>query len=232
MASQVWEKQFGSPALGQHRLLAFDLPGHGQSGWTGEYGLDDYKRTVLAFIEHQQLTDYGLVGLSLGGHVVLQTLVDLRGCRGVVAMTVPLAKPVEFGAMYKPNGSAERAYQPDPSDDDVAAYARSLLRPGAGDVPEFLPGDFRRADPRIHDGIVRGVMAGAYESEKRLIQLATVPVAVVVGAEDQLHDLAYLDDPNPALWRGKPHRIAGAGHLVAWEQPEAVNRLLVEFFRE
>ncbi len=229
---RIWEKQFASPALREHRLLAFDLPGHGQSGRAGEYSLESYKRTVLAFIEQLHLTDYVLVGLSLGGHVVLQTLPELKNCRGVVALTVPIAKPMEPHLMYKPNPVLERVYQPDPSAADVAAYARHLLRPDATDVPDFLLRDFAQTDPNIHAGILRGVIDGHYESEKRLIQHATVPVALVVGAEDQLHNLAYLDAPNPSIWRQAPQVVEEAGHLVPWENPDVVNRLLAEFIRE
>ncbi len=232
MSSRLWERQFASPALARYRLLAFDLPGHGQSGSAASYGLSDYAQTVLRFIEHLRLTDYVLVGLSLGGHVALQMVPELKRCSGVVALTVPLGRPMEPDRMYQPSPAPGRAYQPQPSPADVDAYARLLLRPDADGVPEFLIEDFHQTDPAVHDGLLQSVLAGKYEDERALIQRAPVPVALVVGADDQLHNLAYLDDPNPALWRGRPQRIGGAGHLVAWEQAEAVNRLLAEFIRD
>lgn len=232
MSAHIWEKQFASPLLNPYRLLAFDLPGHGESGRATDqsgYSLASYKRTLLALIEHYQLTDYLLVGLSLGGHIVLQALPDLNGCRGLFAMTMPIAKPMEPQLMYRPNDLAERAFQPSPSATDIHDYIRQLLQFEPDEVPDVLINDFKQTDPSIHTGILQSILDGHYENEQELIRSTPIPVALVAGAEDQLHELSYLGTPNPAIWRQAPQFVGAAGHLLPWENSVAVNELLVRF---
>lgn len=232
MSVRVWEEQFASPLLSPYRLLAFDLPGHGESGRAADpsgYSLEKYKGTLLALIGRYQLTNYILVGLSLGGHIALQALPDLHGCRGIFAMTVPIAKPMEAQRMYTPAWLNGRALQPNPSPADVDEYANQLLRFTPNHVPDFLTADFNRTDPAIHAGLLQSIIDGHYESEQELIEKTSIPVAIVVGTEDQIHNLSYPKTPAPAIWRQKPQLVGAAGHLLPWENPVAVNELLVRF---
>jgi hypothetical protein len=100
------------------------------------------------------------VGLSLGGHIVLQALPDLVGCIGVFAMTMPITKPIEPQLMYQPDSLIEKVYQSNPLPSDVTHYASRLLRPGTAEVPDFLIRDFNRTDPTIHSGIIEGIIDG------------------------------------------------------------------------
>jgi 3-oxoadipate enol-lactonase len=52
-----------------HRVHAFDLRGHGDSGWPGEYSTELMADDTCGALDELGLTDVVLVGHSLGGHV-------------------------------------------------------------------------------------------------------------------------------------------------------------------
>ncbi len=54
------------------RLIAIDLPGHGDSGtWGGQHQMDDLAHSVIAVLKAEQLEKVFLVGHSMGGYVVM-----------------------------------------------------------------------------------------------------------------------------------------------------------------
>lgn len=59
-----------------------------------------------------------------------------------------------------------------------------------------------------------------------------VPVLVLVGDEDRLTPPSDSEDMVAALPNARFSRLASAGHMAALERPDAVARLLVEFFEE
>ena len=59
------------------------------------------------------------------------------------------------------------------------------------------------------------------------------PLAVLLGAEEQLVNAAYFASlAMPTLWRGAVQTIKGAGHAPQWEQPEAFDALIAAFIEE
>jgi pimeloyl-ACP methyl ester carboxylesterase len=54
------------------RLIAIDLPGHGDSGtWGSQHLMDDLAGSVMAVLKAEQLEKVFLVGHSMGGYVVM-----------------------------------------------------------------------------------------------------------------------------------------------------------------
>ena len=88
-AAAAFTEQFAE--FGEHyRLLALDLPGHGQSSAiaAAQYSFAGFADTLIEFIEQLQLHDVVLVGHSLGGHAALEALPQLANVRGVVLLGV------------------------------------------------------------------------------------------------------------------------------------------------
>lgn len=55
------------------------------------------------------------------------------------------------------------------------------------------------------------------------------PVLVAVGEADQLTTPEHAQEIAGAIQGAQLHTVAGAGHMLTMEQPEAVNRLLLDF---
>jgi len=68
-----WDNVAG--ALSQsHRVIAFDLRGHGQSDWVsdGDYGVMDHVFDLASLVDHLGLDRFRLIGHSLGGNITLR----------------------------------------------------------------------------------------------------------------------------------------------------------------
>lgn len=234
LSERIWERQMQSPLLSGYRLIAIDLPGHGQSGGSNDpihdYSLQGGIRVLKGVISKLHIRSFVLVGLSLGGHIVLQCCSRLPGCIGVFTMTMPITKPIQFDRMYSAGVTMNRAFQKSSSAKEVTAFMDILLRPGHSDGPGFLKEDFQRTDVHVHQGLMAGILADDYLDETVIAQQSRIPIAFVQGAEEQLHNLSYLDGLTlPSIWRGEVIKVPGAGHCVNWEKPEMVNALLKEF---
>ena len=76
-SSGLWHHQvegLGSAA----NAVAVDLPGHGASGGAGRDRVEDYARDLAAFVERASLPRPIPCGLSIGGAIVLQLLLDRK----------------------------------------------------------------------------------------------------------------------------------------------------------
>ena len=232
LSVRSWERQFNDELLSPFGLVAFDLLGHGSSDHTSDlhqYSLDGSVQLLLDLVDQLQLTNFILAGHSLGGHIALQALPKLPSCRGVFCMTMPLTVPIDFDRMYCHVDLLMNAYQANPTQANVSAYIDSLFQPGTTEKPSFVEEDFKRTDPAIHIGITQGLLAGNFQDETEIIRTSGVPVAIVQGAQEQVHNLAYLTALNLPLWRQQPLLLAEAGHMVQWENPALVNELLSAF---
>ena len=68
-----------------HDLIAFDLPGHGDSPKSSDlYTLEALRNTVAEFINNFNYDEVILVGHSLGGHLSVQSLSGIKNVKGIV----------------------------------------------------------------------------------------------------------------------------------------------------
>ena len=233
LSAKSWTKQFESEKLSFFRLIALDFPGHGLSDHCDDYqeaySFSAYKNLLIAFIFQLKVQNYVVAGLSLGGHIALQALSGLKNCKGVFAMTMPVTKPIQMTLMYQNPVILGKVFQENPSDEDLKYYISLLLRHDANEIPSFIEESFYITDPKIHEGIMNGVLADGYDDEVEVIKNAKVPIAILAGSEEQIHDLSYLDNFDLPVWRKSYQMVPAAGHLLAWENPEYVNSLLKEF---
>lgn len=233
MSTDSWQEQFRSDLLSEYRLIALDFPGHGLSDhnedFEAAYSISGFKEVLLEFINLLGLSDYVLAGLSLGAHIALQTLPDLPSCRGIFAMTMPITKPVQPNLMYQNASILGKAFQTGASPEDVTSYASKLLRPAAENIPEFIENSYYQADPKIHEGILNCLLKGEHLDEADVIKNSRVPISIVAGNDEQIHNLTYLDSFQMPVWRGEYQLVAKSGHLLNWENPGEVNRLLYAF---
>ena len=66
--SATWDEI--APELGrEYRLIAFDLRGHGDSEWPGEYSFELMRDDVLDALDRLGLEQVSIIGHSLGGTV-------------------------------------------------------------------------------------------------------------------------------------------------------------------
>ncbi|RAP36113.1 alpha/beta hydrolase [Candidatus Marinamargulisbacteria bacterium SCGC AAA071-K20] len=63
----------------QFRCILIDLPNHGKSEWTNQFTYSTLAEDLHEFIQHHQLTDFNILGHSMGGKIVMQYLHNFPG---------------------------------------------------------------------------------------------------------------------------------------------------------
>ena len=219
-------------ALAQAGLvaLAVDLPGYGLSPSIQPFDLPGMARAVLALIDSLGSAPVALVGHSMGGMVAqeLLALAPDRVCALVLASTSP--------AFGKPDG------------DWQAAFLQSRLAPldaglgMAGLAPQLVAAMVAPGAAAAVLQPAQALMAAVPEATYRLALKAlvafnrradlariAVPTLVITGEHDRTAAPEVAQRMAQRIAGSQVQILAGAGHLLNIEQPDAFNAALSAF---
>jgi len=214
------------------RLILIDLRGHGATPASpGGHSIDDLADDVVAVLDAIGIEAAHVVGFSMGGLVAQSLAVRHPGrvARLVLASTYAVMNPQARLFLDAVLDTYERSQDP--------AQMYRLIFPWLFSVA-FL------ADP-AHGALLAGSDAdlddqslaawrAAYLAQRRFdgrAQLGRIaaPALVIAGRDDRLVDLADARALADGVPGGELAVLAGAGHLVNVEQPDAF-RASVETF--
>ena len=220
------------PLARSRRVVALDLPGCGRSDpLPGPPSVERYAQSVLELTQARGITSAALVGHSFGGLVatavavaepalaarlVVASVPALR--RGALAELAPFALTgaaaafKQLGSRYAPLVSRPR-------------IRRAILRGAVAD-PRSVPADL------AYLGYLSAPMASLAEIPRAALDFAGAPfarsaaqvrcpVTVVWGERDRIVPVSDADVVARRLGADRIVRIAGAGHLLMAEQPDA-----------
>jgi len=214
--SRMWDEQI-EEFTDRHRLILWDLPGHGESGPPAN-GMtqDSLAADMLAILDDADAPNTVLGGLGIGGVLALRfwraypervrgliLIGTLPGLRSGAAREISngqveaLAASIERDGLAALRGGAEvdRELQSSPS--GLAAAARSMLKQ--------------------HD-----------EGAQAWLGDIDVPVLILVGSEDR-PNLSAAEFMARTIPNVKKRVIARAGHAANIDKPAAVNAAIREF---
>jgi pimeloyl-ACP methyl ester carboxylesterase len=261
LSADMWAPQLASPPPGW-QVVAPDLRGFGESDADSDVSptagltLDDYARDVLALLEHLQVRDAVVGGLSLGGYVVF-ALLRLLGGAGQASLGARGAPPPRardpLDLLYSPGiaGLVLADTRPQ-ADSDEGRGAR--LRMAEMVDREGATGLARAIIPKLVDEATARRRPAAVESVRQMI-LTARPEAIkgalyrMMNRPDSTDQLAGITHPTliivgegdtltpPEVSRDMHARIPGAslavlpesGHIANLEQPETFGRALDHF---
>jgi pimeloyl-ACP methyl ester carboxylesterase len=235
-SSRAWEPLLAGPFGREHRCLALDLPGHGDSARLapGQYTIARFAALLAGFAAALDASDAVFVGWSLGGHILLEAAPLLTAAAGFVLFgTPPVASPADMAAAFLPDpafglGLSDRA---DPG--EAREYAQAFVAPGSAAAADGFARDIARTDPAARAAIGVGIALGAFADEAAIVAGLKQPLAVLHGAQDRLVNADYIRGLTmPTLWRGEVQVIEGAGHAPHQEATEAFTGLLGRFIAQ
>ncbi len=241
-SSRAFSRQLEGPLGGRFRLVAVDLPGHGQSDDAKDlsaYSLPGHARAVRTVVEALDLHEARFVGWSLGGHVALEMAPDLPRARGFVIFgtppvpsrgeaPVPAHEPMR--EPFLPNPAMKFTFQGSIDESEASAYVAAFFKSGFADIPSFYLENALRTDGRARSGLGSSVEGGLYRDEVAIVRDLSIPLAVLHGGDEQLVNGQYFGSvAMPSLWRGAVQMIPYAGHAPHWETPKAFDALIEAF---
>lgn len=233
-SSRCFDKQLASELAKRFRLIAIDLPGHGDSpppaAPLATYCLPGYAGVLAAVAAALEAEDAVFVGWSLGGHVVLEAAERLSRAAGYLIFGAPpVATFAEFMQAVYEQPAMQVAFREQSTDEEIHALVATFFRPGTP-IPQQFIDDLRRTDGRARSSIAESAGRGELRDERRAVAELTRPLAVLHGVHEQVVRRAYYDSvAMPTLWRGAVQELPEAGHAPQWESSDGFNRLLAEF---
>ena len=245
-SSRAFLKQLESGLAESYRLIAPDLPGHGDSFRSGNPGVDytlrGHAETLAAFARSVDAEDAVFAGWSLGGHILLEASDLLPRAEGFLIFGTPPvgALPAGAAAPESADGAAQKPFNPHPAaallfradltESEREEILNATFSAGYGGIPELFREDHRRTDPMVRSVMGEVVAAGNVRDEIEIAGALKTPLAVVHGERDQLINLEYLQSLRYTnLYRNEIIVIPGAGHAVQWEAPDRFNKILKTF---
>lgn len=252
LRTDMWHYQLAG--LGGHRLVFYDLRGHGASGAKGEadYSIRQLADDLLEVIEDCKLDEVVIVGHSVGGMIGMQLCLDHpelvdRVVKGLVLCNSTYGPAIETfigGALI---ARVERLTRR-PFDGLLAHsrridYLRRIVKPSDAmfwgvAFAAFGPKASARQIDFVYDMVAETSSDVIFELVKsyrdfdargRLDEIG-VPVLIIGGEHDRLtlpEASEYLADHLP---KAELHILEGAGHMSMLERYERVNEMLERFF--
>jgi pimeloyl-ACP methyl ester carboxylesterase len=237
LSARSFQHQLQGPLGKAFRLVAIDLPGHGNSADAQDpaaaYNLPGYASIVAAAAEQLGLLDAAIVGWSLGGHIALEAAQLLPAARSFLIFgTPPLGIPPAMADAFLPSPAMGAAFTEHMTEEDVQAFVTGLFPTGT-DIPEFFFEDVRRTDGRARAQLAISVGTVNYTDELQIVNSLSRPLAIIHGEQEQFVNLSYIQGLTiPTLWRGAVQLIKQAGHATQWTPSSKFNSLLASFLIE
>jgi 3-oxoadipate enol-lactonase len=226
-----WSHQVS--ALSQsHRCIAFDMPGHGASGWRPGLDLDGIAEDIALWIGEHCSEPVTIVGHSQGGMIAMRLAARHTRLieRLVLVNTSARAEYPERLDGWRVRRAALLA-----GDDARAVALSDVQRMTTASAwieahPDAVAAEhavMMRHDP---DLLVRALDAAvlARDDIRHLFDAIRAPVAVLSGAIDQATPSALGEEIAAGLAKGQHHLVTDAAHHLPTEAPEIVMQAIAK----
>ncbi len=216
--SGMWENQMDA-LLDRANTAALDLPGHGRSKGPGMERIEDYTRVVAEFIQGISAPAPIPAGLSLGGAIALQLLLDF---------------PDNFSAGILMSTGARLKVMPEILEtvaNDFAGYLAMFGQFGVSEKSD--PGILRPLVEKL-ETVGPEIVLGDFKACNRfdvMNRLGSIRARVLATAalDDKLTPPKYGEFLANHIPNANLFHIPDAGHLAPIEKPETVNDAINKF---
>ncbi|WP_185681090.1 alpha/beta fold hydrolase [Parvibaculum sedimenti] len=235
-AKEMFGRQFESEIGRRYRLIAFDLPGHGESSDAPDpgatYSIHGFANAAIAFLKARGISQAVVMGWSLGGHVALELMARWPGTVAAWITGTPPAGGADMQDGFLPSENMGLTFK----DQFTEEEARSQAQAGAGaDVPleDWMVAVALRADGRFRPLMLQSIIEGKDMDGREIAETALQPLAVVTGGAEPFVNNAFLNTvAYRNLWDGKVHVLDGLGHAPFWQDAPRFNALFSRFLDE
>jgi 3-oxoadipate enol-lactonase len=227
-----WELQFPALTHAGFRIIAPDTRGFGQSTYGGKiHGINDLAYDVAQLIHFLDTKPAYIAGISLGGLISLQTVLDFPELmeKAILINAFAHLRPrkldqwfymlVRFIAVHTLGINVQAKYVsqrifPDPHQE----YLRI----------KFIE-QISQSNPKVYRATMRVI--AWYDVRNRLCEVK-IPTLIITGENDSTVSPANQQFLAQNIKNSRQVIIPNAGHAVTIDQPETINEEIVKFLRE
>lgn len=210
-------------------VIAYDLRGAGRNDTQPQPStLDDLVGHLEVLREGLGIERLALVGHSLGGAIALRYAADYpRRVSAVVAVGAVTTLPDAARQAMEERAATAAAHGLDGiADMAVESATAPSFRSAFPDRAACLAALLRGSDPAAYSALCRIVAELDIVEELARVE---APVLLIRGAEDAVLPRERTADDLRRLRRARCVELERCGHIVTWEQPEALVELVTSF---
>lgn len=228
-----WVPQQAHVARLGWRSLAWDMPGYGSSPMVSPYDFDALAQALWQMLDAAQVQRAVLVGHSMGAMVALQAWTQTP--ERITAMVLAASSPA-FGHTdgdFQQQFLAQRLAPLDAGHTmaDIADRLIPTMATPGGDGAKLRPA--HQSMSAVPPGTYRAALQALVRFEQRAaLPTLTVPVLCLAAEHDRTAPPAVMARMAQKIPGARYACLAGGGHLLHLEQPEAFNDELASFLKD
>lgn len=225
-STALWEPQLAA-LTGRYRVIRYDHRGHGDSPVpAGPYRIEDLAGDVLTLLDALGVDRAHIGGVSLGGMVAMwlgakaPERVGRLALLGTSASLGPPESWAQRAATVRAHGMAAVA---------DAVVNRWFTPPFAAERPDVVAWARRQLMATPAAGYAACCAAIQTMDLRPLLSAITAPTLLLAGEDDPATPPEHAHRIAAGIPGAQVVTVPGAAHLANVEQPDAVNRLLLDF---
>lgn len=231
LSGRMWKPQIESLTANKYRVIIPDLRGFGESGNFADINaMKDMADDVAELLRNLKIERAIFAGLSMGGYVLLSLYSRFPGKFAAIVLC-------------DTNSSADSEEQRESRFDFVEKIEKNGIQTL---IDEMLPNliceftkqnnsglvteieqMFAETHPRAAIAALRGMAARDDFSE--MLKETSLPTLLIFGAEDKVTDEETAGELNRRIPDSQLFNIENAGHYSNLEQPDAFNKIFIDF---
>ena len=226
-----WFYQFEALKQEPFRLIAPDFPGFGNSRYDGRrWNFHRIAKDVAGLIDELNIAPVYLVGLSMGGVIAQQLVLDYPNLvqKLVLVSTFSVLKPASVSQWFYFLQRIMVVHTMGLATQAKIVARRIFPDPDQQQLREMAETQISQADPKAYRAAMRSL--SMFDSRKRLREI-TSPTLVLSGANDSTVAPSRQKLLADGILGSKHVIIPGAGHAVAIDHHEMFNQYLLEFIK-
>ena len=226
----------------QYNLVCLDFPGHGlsthvdcdQHAWY--YSMEGFTAALIEFIHRLGISNYYIVGDSVGGNCAVRAMHTLHGLSGLVLMGTVQAKSVDMVfSLHHQTRALELLFQKERSQEEDQIVAAAYVNPDINEGQPFqlMMHDLQHTDPSCREFFSNQLETQAWVDELQLVHDAAVPLMYVLGEDDGFINSHHYKDflIKAGLNNSQIHLLKNARHVPQLDDPQTAAKLISAFVK-
>lgn len=199
------------------KIYAMDLPGFGKSEMPKQtMTVEDYAKSVNAFIEKLGLKNVVVIGHSFGGRVGIKLASNYRSA---------ITKLVLVDSAGFTMASAKKALIKSAAKIVKPLFKPKFMQPLRNKIYQTIGSEDYLATPELTQTYLNVVAEDLTEDLKNIIQ----PTLIIFGDEDTATPKTYGEKMNSLIPNSRLQILSKAGHFSFLDQPEEFSVSLLKF---
>jgi pimeloyl-ACP methyl ester carboxylesterase len=226
----------------KYNIVCLDFPGHGLSEhvncqrYSWYYSIEGFTEVLIDFIDKLQLSNFYIVGDSVGGNCAVRAINTLDGLLGLVLMGTAQARNVEMiFALHHQTKALELLFQKERSKKEDEIVAKAYVNPTVNEGKNFsqMMFDIQHTDPNCREYFAKQLETQKWVDELQIIQNTIVPLVYILGQDDGFIDSSQYQDflIEAGIQKPKIHLIKNARHMPQLDNSKAVSEIINDFIK-